>query len=47
MDAQFIVAADPDQTNLENFIRLIRTYRPNFIVSMTSCVCETKEKKVE
>ena len=35
MDAKFIVAADPDSSNVENFIRLIRTYKPNCIVSMT------------
>lgn len=38
MNAQFIVACDPDENNLVDFLRLIKKYRPKFIVSMTSAV---------
>ena len=39
MNAQFIVACDPTEDNLVDFMRLIIQYRPNFIISMTSAVC--------
>lgn len=39
MDTQFIVACDPSENNLIDFIRLVIQYKPNFIISMTSTVC--------
>ena len=36
IQAQFIVASDPNKTNFVDFIRLIRKYRPDYIISMTS-----------
>ena len=39
IDAQFIVASDPTEQNLADFMRLIHKYRPDYIVSMSSAVC--------
>jgi hypothetical protein len=32
------VASDPNENNFVDFIRLIRKYRPDYIISMTSGV---------